>query len=189
MLRLCTNLFLGLRTTKATITNSVSVQLAMMQGYSHEGRSTSSLETGLHCKRCGVIYDTVECLPHLFWCVCHFHSVIYYTNSVVFRLHFLQCIGLPWQVDILCTGCGSSFSVWSGLVMLLHSTSILHGDRNMRTCTPEKKMTVFVPISFLFSSIASYMETMNVYNLYVSHDDLVLVFCIVCVFQTSSSSS
>ena len=43
-----------------------------------------------HCKKCGVIYDTMESLPHLIWCVCHFHSVIYYTNGVVSTLHLLQ---------------------------------------------------------------------------------------------------
>ena len=32
----------------------------------------------------------MEYLPHRIWCVCHFHSVIYYTNGVVSTLHFLQ---------------------------------------------------------------------------------------------------
>ena len=46
----------------------------------------------VHCKQCGVIYDTVKCLPHLIWLDCHFHSVMYYTNGVVCTLHFLQCM-------------------------------------------------------------------------------------------------
>ena len=33
-------------------------------------------------------YDTAKCLPHLFWCHCHFHSVKYFTNSVLSTLHF-----------------------------------------------------------------------------------------------------
>ena len=45
-----------------------------------------------HCKRCGVIYDTVQCLPHLFWCNCQFHSIIYYTNGVVSTLHFYSVV-------------------------------------------------------------------------------------------------
>ena len=34
-----------------------------------------------------------KCLPHLFWCDCHFHSVIYYISGMV-SMHntFLQWI-------------------------------------------------------------------------------------------------
>ena len=34
-----------------------------------------------HCKKCGVIYDTMECLPHLIWCVTTF-TVSYITPMV-----------------------------------------------------------------------------------------------------------
>ena len=58
----------------------------------------------LHCKKCGVIYDTVKCIPHLFWCDCHFHDVkyssIYFTNGVVWTLHLLQCICLFLGCDL-----------------------------------------------------------------------------------------
>ena len=33
------------------------------------------------------MHDTVKCLPHLFWCDCHFHSVKYFTN--VWYPHFI----------------------------------------------------------------------------------------------------
>ena len=62
----------------------------MLRVVSHGGGHDGSYWE-LHCKKCGVIYDTVDCLPHLIWCVCHLHSVIYYTNGVVSTLHFLQC--------------------------------------------------------------------------------------------------
>ena len=58
----------------------------------HSQKSKISHIIVLHSIKCGVIYDTVKCLPHLFWCDCHLHSVIYYTNCVVCTLHFLQCI-------------------------------------------------------------------------------------------------
>ena len=49
--------------------------------------------TYIHCKKCGLIYDTMKCLSHQIWSGYHFHSVIYYTNGVISTLHFLQCIG------------------------------------------------------------------------------------------------
>ena len=33
----------------------------------------------------------MKCLPHLIWCDCRFHSVIYYTNGVVSTLPLLEC--------------------------------------------------------------------------------------------------
>ena len=44
----------------------------------------------IHCKKCGVIYDTLKCLPHLFWCNCHFHGVKFFTNGVVSTLYFYR---------------------------------------------------------------------------------------------------
>ena len=51
----------------------------------------TDMHMAMHCKTCGVIYDTVMCLSHQIWSGYHFHSVIYYTNSVISTLHFLQC--------------------------------------------------------------------------------------------------
>ena len=63
----------------------IKILLAMAVGF------CSRFYSDIRTVKCGAIHDTVKCLPQLIWCDCHFHGVIYYANSVVCTLHFLQC--------------------------------------------------------------------------------------------------